>query len=50
MEIYGQRTRSVHRVPFDPALVSGSVVPYRDLSMATRRAWLSVCASVAAAL
>jgi MinD-like ATPase involved in chromosome partitioning or flagellar assembly len=50
VEVYGQRTRAVHRVPFDPALVSGSVLPYGELSRATTRAWLSVCASMAAAL
>jgi MinD-like ATPase involved in chromosome partitioning or flagellar assembly len=50
VEVYGQRTRAVHRVPFDPALVSGSVLPYRELSRGTRRAWLSVCASMATAL
>jgi MinD-like ATPase involved in chromosome partitioning or flagellar assembly len=50
VDVYGQRTRSVHRVPFDPALVPGSVVPYRDLSPRTRRSWLSACASMAAAL
>jgi len=50
VEVYGQRTRAVHRVPFDPALVSGSVLPYAELSRATTRAWLSVCASMAAAL
>ena len=50
VEVYGQRTRAVHRVPFDPALVSGSVLPYRDLSRDTTRAWLSVCASMATAL
>ena len=50
VEVYGQRTRGVHRVPFDPALVPGSVLPYRDLSKETRRAWLSVCAGMATAL
>jgi MinD-like ATPase involved in chromosome partitioning or flagellar assembly len=50
VEVYGQRTRGVHRVPFDPALVAGSVVPYRELSRETRRAWLSVCAAMATAL
>ncbi len=50
VEVYGQRTRGVHRVPFDPALVPGSVVPYANLSTQTRRAWLGVCASIAAAL
>lgn len=50
VEVYGQRTRGVYRVPFDPALVSGSVLPYRELSRGTRRAWLSVCAGMAAAL
>ncbi len=50
VDVYSQRTRSVHRVPFDPALVSGSVVPYAQLSRRTRRSWLGACASMAAAL
>ena len=50
VEVYSQRTRSVHRVPFEPALVPGSVVPYAQLSRQTRRAWLAACASMAAAL
>jgi len=50
VEVYGQRTRAVYRVPFDPALVPGSVLPYRDLSKQTRRAWLSACAAMATAL
>ena len=50
VEVYGQRTRGVHRVPFDPALVPGSVLPYLQLSRDTRRAWLSVCAAMATAL
>ena len=41
VEVYSQRTRSVHRVPFEPALVSGSVVPYAQLSRQTRRSWLA---------
>lgn len=49
-QVYEQRTRGVYRVPYDPALVSGSVVPYGDLSAATRRAWLRACAGMAAAL
>jgi hypothetical protein len=40
----------VHRVPYDPALVSGSVVPYGLLSEATKRSWLSACAAMAQAL
>lgn len=49
-QVYEQRTRGVYRVPYDPALVSGSVVPYGELSAATRRAWLRACAGMAAAL
>jgi MinD-like ATPase involved in chromosome partitioning or flagellar assembly len=50
VQVYEQRTRAVHRVPYDPALVSGSVVPYHLLSEATRRAWLGACAAMARAL
>ena len=50
VEVYSQRTRNVHRVPFDPALVTGSAVPYGRLSEETRRSWLHACASMAAAL
>ncbi len=50
VEVYGQRTRSVHRVPFDPSLVAGSVLPYAQLSRETQRSWLAACASMAAAL
>ena len=32
VEVYQQRTRGVYRVPYDPALVAGSVVPYAQLS------------------
>ena len=49
-EVYEQRTRSVYRVPYDPALVAGSVVPYEQLSEATTRSWLRACAGMAAAL
>ncbi len=49
-EVYEQRTRAVYRVPYDPALVSGSVVPYAQLSRETRRAWLRACAGMAATL
>ncbi|GAB2981229.1 MinD/ParA family ATP-binding protein [Nocardioides montaniterrae] len=48
--VYEQRTRGVHRVPYDDALVSGSVVPYAQLSEAYKRAWLSACAGMAHAL
>lgn len=48
--VYEQRTRGVYRVPYDPALVSGSVVPYGELSEATQRSWLRACAGMAAAL
>lgn len=50
VQVYEQRTRGVYRVPYDPALVSGSVVPYAELSAATRRSWLRACAGMAAAL
>ena len=50
VDVYSRRTRSVHRVPFEPALVSGSVVPYAQLSRRTRRSWLAACAAMAAAL
>lgn len=49
-QVYEQRTRSVYRVPYDAALVSGSVVPYDQLSEATKRAWLRACAGMASAL
>ncbi|GAA2144691.1 hypothetical protein GCM10009844_18570 [Nocardioides koreensis] len=50
VDVYQQRTRGVYRVPYDPALVSGSVVPYSQLSANTRRQWLKACAGMAAAL
>jgi hypothetical protein len=40
----------VFRVPYDPALVAGSVLPYNQLSEGTRRSWLHACAAMAAAL
>ncbi len=49
-QVYEQRTRSVYRVPYDPALVSGSVVPYGQLSEGTRRSWLRACAGMSSAL
>ncbi len=50
VQVYEQRTRGVYRVPYDPALVSGSVVPYSQLSEATQRSWLAACAAMAQAL
>ncbi|GAB3261815.1 MinD/ParA family ATP-binding protein [Nocardioides dilutus] len=50
VEVYQQRTRGVFRVPYDPALVAGSVLPYNQLSEGTRRSWLHACAAMAAAL
>jgi MinD-like ATPase involved in chromosome partitioning or flagellar assembly len=50
VEVYQQRTRGVYRVPYDPALVAGSVVPYGQLSAHTRAQWLKACAGMAAAL
>ena len=49
-EVYEQRTRGVYRVPYDPVLVSGSVVPYAQLSQATRMSWLAACAGMSEAL
>jgi len=50
VSVYEQRTRGVYRVPYDPVLVSGSVVPYADFSPGTRASWLRACAGMAAAL
>jgi MinD-like ATPase involved in chromosome partitioning or flagellar assembly len=50
VEVYQQRTRGVFRVPYDPALVAGSVLPYHQLSEGTRRSWMHACAAMAAAL
>lgn len=50
VQVYEQRTRGVYRVPYDPALVSGSVLPYSRLSAETRRSWLRACAAMATAL
>jgi MinD-like ATPase involved in chromosome partitioning or flagellar assembly len=49
-QVYEQRTRAVYRVPYDPVLVSGSVVPYGQLSEGTRSSWLHACAGMAEAL
>ena len=45
-QVYEQRTKAVYRVPYDPALVAGSVVPYAQLSEGTRMAWLKACAGM----
>ncbi len=50
VSVYEQRTRAVFRVPYDPVLVAGSVVPYAQLSHQTRMSWLHACAGMAAAL
>jgi MinD-like ATPase involved in chromosome partitioning or flagellar assembly len=50
VEVYQQRTRGVFRVPYDPALVAGSVLPYGQLSEGTRHSWLRACAAMASAL
>jgi MinD-like ATPase involved in chromosome partitioning or flagellar assembly len=50
VDIYQQRTRGVYRVPYDPALVAGSVLPYGDLSHGTEMSWLRACAGMASAL
>ena len=46
VQVYEQRTKAVYRVPYDPVLVSGSVVPYAMLSEGTRSAWLKACAGM----
>ena len=48
--VYAERTSSVHRVPYDPALATGSVVPYAGLAEGTRASWLEACAAMADAL
>jgi MinD-like ATPase involved in chromosome partitioning or flagellar assembly len=50
VQVYEQRTKSVYRVPYDPVLVPGSVLPYAQLSDETRAAWLAACAGMAALL
>ena len=50
VQVYEQRTKSVYRVPYDPVLVAGSVLPYAQLSDGTRAAWLKACAGMAALL
>jgi MinD-like ATPase involved in chromosome partitioning or flagellar assembly len=50
VDVYEQRTRGVFRVPYDPELVSGSVVPYGRLTEDTRESWLRACAAMAEAL
>ena len=50
VQVYEQRTKAVFRVPYDPVLVSGSVVPYAQLSDETRMAWLHACAGMAVLL
>ena len=50
VQVYEQRTKSVYRVPYDPVLVDGSVLPYAQLSEGTRSAWLEACAGMAALL
>ena len=39
----------VFRVPYDPALVAGSVVPYGQLSGGHPASWLRACAAMASA-
>jgi len=50
VQVYEQRTKSVYRVPYDPVLVPGSVLPYAQLSDETRAAWLAACAGMAGLL
>ena len=46
-EHFGQLTRAVVQVPFDPALVSGGPIIVEALSAASREAWLEATAQVA---
>jgi MinD-like ATPase involved in chromosome partitioning or flagellar assembly len=50
VDVYQQRTRGVYRVPYDGALVAGSVLPYNQLSHGTQMSWLRACAGMASAL
>ncbi len=50
VDVYEQRTKAVFRVPYDPALVSGSVIPYEQLTDATKKAWVRACAAMAGQL
>jgi hypothetical protein len=50
VQVYEQRTKYVYRVPYDPVLVAGSVVPYSQLSEGTRMAWLRACAGMSSML
>ena len=50
VDVYQQRTREVFRVPYDPVLVAGSVVPYAQLSDGTQMAWLKACAGMSGLL
>lgn len=50
VDVYEQRTRGVYRVPYDDALVAGSVVPYNQLSQRTRMSWMKACSGMASAL
>jgi MinD-like ATPase involved in chromosome partitioning or flagellar assembly len=49
-QVYEQRTKHVFRVPYDPVLVAGSVVPYAQLSEGTQMAWLKACAGMSGLL
>lgn len=49
-QVYEQRTKAVYRIPYDPVLVAGSVVPYAQLSEGTRGAWLRACAGMSGLL
>jgi MinD-like ATPase involved in chromosome partitioning or flagellar assembly len=47
---FGQLTRAVVDVPYDPALVAGGTIEVHRLSPATRRAWVHATAAVAEGL
>ncbi|MFS3129016.1 hypothetical protein ACLM5J_11490 [Nocardioides sp. Bht2] len=50
VDVYAKRTRAVFRIPYDAALVAGSVIQYGQLSPATQAAWLKACAEMSRAL
>ena len=49
-ETFSARTRTVVHVPYEPALTPGDHIQYDRLSVASREAWLTVCAAMARGL
>jgi hypothetical protein len=44
---FAARTRAVIRIPYDRVIDTGEPIDYRQLSDATRAAWIKVAAAVA---